>query len=176
MFSVSPFKKPVFMLPCPPLGAVGAHICRKITFDRIIILSGEAVGSAEDMKEVISEIAPEANFSAMGITGASLFIKKYREAVEKYCEDNIDIFGLPQTFCMDCGEKCKLPVITYGERLVHEHSGLSFSEIAELDVLDYRMLLADAVKFKVLNRADGKGKEFLNECYDFMHRKSNLFD
>ncbi len=38
------------------------------------------------------------------------------------------------------------------------------------------MLLADAVKFKVLNRADGKGKEFLNECYDFMHRKSNLFD
>ena len=100
----------------------------------------------------------------------------YREAVEKYCEDNIDIFGLPKSFGMDSGEECRLPVITYGERLVYEHSGLSFDKIAELDILDFRMLLADAVKYRVLNRSDGKGREFLNECYDFMHRRSTLFE
>ena len=45
---------------------------------------------------------------------------------------------------------------------MYEHSGLSFDKIAELDILDFRMLLADAVKYRVLNRSDGKGREFPN--------------
>ena len=138
-----------------------------------------AAGGNVDRKalsSILAAITPEAKLSVIGITGAVKLIKTYREAVEKYCEDNIDIFGLPKSFGMDSGEECRLPVVTYAERLVYEHSGLPFDKISELDILDFRMLLADAVKYRVLNRSDGKGKEFLNECYDFMHRRSTLFE
>ena len=175
MISVSPFKKPVFMLPCPPVGAVMGRICSKRTYDRIMLAAGGGL-DREALSAILSEIAPDADIRAIGITGTMKLMAAYREAVEKYCEDNIGIFGLPKAFGMDGGEECRLPVITYGERLVYEHSGLSFDKIAELDILDFRMLLADAVKYRVLNRSDGKGREFLNECYDFMHRRSTLFE
>lgn len=174
MLTVSAFKKPVFMLPCPPVGAVRGYICRKKTFDRIILAASGVY--VNDTAEIMAETAPDADRELLGITGTFCFLRAYRDAVESYCEENIDVFGLPEAFGSQYGERCRLPVITYGERMVYEHSGLSFSEISELDVLDYRMLLADAVKYKVLNRQDGKGREYLNECYDFMHRKSNLFD
>lgn len=175
MIYVSPFNKPVFMLPCPPIGVVRGRICSKRIYDKVTL----AVSGNVDKKTlyvILGNIAPDAKLSVIGITGAVKLIKAYREAVEKYCEDNIDIFGLPKSFGMDSGEECRLPVVTYAERLVYEHSGLSFDKISDLDILDFRMLLADAVKYRVLNRSDGKGKEFLNECYDFMHRRSTLFE
>lgn len=175
MLSVSPFDKPVFMLPCPPIGAVRGCICSKRIYDRIIFTAGGNV-DRKALSGILAAIAPDAKLSVIGITGAVKLIKAYREAIEKYCEDNIDIFGLPKSFGMDSGEECRLPVVTYAERLVYEHSGLSFDKISDLDILDFRMLLADAVKYKMLNRSDGKGKEFLNECYDFMHRRSTLFE
>ena len=173
--TLTPFNKPVFTLPCPPVGTVRGRTCRKSTFDRIILALNSSF-TAEEMRSLLTEISPDTDFGIMGLTGARLFLGEYRNAVEKYCEDNVDIFGIPKAFGTDSGGHCRLPVITYAERLVYEHSGLNFFQIAELDVLDYRMLLADAVKYRILQREDGKGREFLNECYSFMHRESSLFE
>lgn len=55
----------------------------------------------------------------------------------------------------DCG--------TAGERLVHEHTGLSFKEIDNLPLDAYLRLRRDAYIYK-LNQTDG-GREYLDKCW-----------
>lgn len=167
-----PFKKPVFTLSCPPFGEVRARACRKIIFDEIVYFLS---GGGTDHGRLIKEIAVDKLPDNISLATAAVFLNAYRNAVEEYCEENIDIFGIPRKLDFEEHEKIKLPVITASERLVHEHSGLDLFRINELDILDYRLLLADSVKLNILERADGKGKEYLNECYDCMHKNSDIF-
>ena len=102
MISVSPFKKPVFMLPCPPVGAVRGRICSKRTYDRITLAAGGGL-DRETLSAILGEIAPDADIRVIGVTGTMKLMAAYREAVEKYCEDNIYIFGLPKAFGMGGG-------------------------------------------------------------------------
>lgn len=174
MSGLFPFEKPVFTLSCPPFGEVRAGVCRKITYDRIeFFLNG---GGAARVREIMREILPELDFEDVTFSTAFVFLRAYKEAIEDYCQKNTDIFAVPEK--VDFSEEkvqIKLPIITASERLVHEHSGLSFAEINELDILDYRILLADSVKVNILSRPDGKGREYLNECYDCMHKNSDIF-
>lgn len=174
MDGLFPFEKPVFTLSCPPFGEVRARVCRKITFDKIAyFLSGGRAEYDKIVREIPMQDIPD-NFTVTLAT-AFVFLSNYRNVVEEYCEKNTDIFGIPQRLDFEDREKIKLPIVTASERLVREHSGLSFSQINELDILDYRLLLADSVKLNILERADGKGREYLNECYDCMHKNSDIF-
>ena len=84
--TLTPFNKPVFTLPCPPLGTVRGRTCRKSTFDRIILALNSSF-TAEEMRSLLTEISPDTDFGIMGLTGARLFLGEYRNAVEKYCRD-----------------------------------------------------------------------------------------
>ncbi len=176
MISVSAFNKPVFLLPCPPAGKAEARICRKITWDRICILLSKGLFRKAGAAEAVKEISPDIDPRLLGMIGCEKFLRSYKEAVENFIEDNMNVYKVPYKADFEGNDtEIKLHFFTYGERLVHEHSGLSFTEINELDYLDYRMLLADAAKIKILRRKDGKGVEYLNECYDCMHRISDIF-
>lgn len=174
MSGLFPFEKPVFTLSCPPFGEVRAGVCRKITYDRIeFFLNG---GGAARVREIMREILPEFDFENVTVTTAFVFLTAYKNAIDEYCEKNKDIFEVPEKVDFsEEKEKLKLPVVTSAERLVYEHSGLNFAAINELDILDFKMLLADSVKISILSRMDGKGREYLNECYDCMHKNSDIF-
>ncbi|MCM1525561.1 MAG: hypothetical protein NC120_14035 [Ruminococcus sp.] len=169
---ISPFEKPVFKISVPPLGVKSVPICSKGIWDRLLM---SAVSDSEkDIRksaEALSDFPENVPVSLL-----KKFICDYRESVEAYCEMNKDIFMIPEKpdFEND-DEKIRLPVITFCENIVAEYTGFDFDRINELDILDYRMLLADACKLKILRRADGEGKKYLNECYDYMHRNSNIF-
>jgi len=163
------FVMPSFVLSCPPLGNIRAEVCRKCTYERV------RAGSISD--DIISEIADIPPELVNDVTKKA-FISSYIDAVEDYIKSNSDIFEIPRKDDFESesdSERLKLPVPTYSERLVYEHTGLNFAQINELNYLEYRMLLADAVKVRILRREDGKGVEYLNECYDCMHQISTLF-
>lgn len=173
--SISPFNKPIFHIPALPYGYIDVGVCSKAQWDRLKAAS--TAGDTVTLAAVLSQLGVDLPGSAPDMLTESIS-EAYIMAVEEYCEQHKDIFGIPEKpdFENDEGEELKLPVVTFGERLVYEHSGLDFFQINSLDILDYRMLLADSVKVKCLRREDGKGKEYLNECYDFMHRISNMFE
>lgn len=162
------FVMPSFALSCPPLGYIRAEVCRKRTFEQLKI-----GGNSE---EFFSEIAVDFPPGLINDVTKKAFISSYIDAVEDYIKNNSDIFEIPHKDDFESDSEClKLPVPTYSERLVYEHTGLNFSEINELNYLEYRLLLAGAVKVRILRREDGKGTEYLNECYECMHKISDLF-
>ncbi|MGN0665394.1 MAG: hypothetical protein ACI4KF_02580 [Huintestinicola sp.] len=169
MFSVTSMSKPEFLLPCPPLGMVRAAVCSKGTYDIIRVIC-EGCGSPVQIKRAIEEIS-DIDAALLGIAAGTAFLRAYRDTLESYCDRNKDFYAFPERLDFEAmnAEKSKLPIMTWAENLVHLHTGLNFREIAELDILDYRLLFADAVKLTILSRADGEGKKHLNECYDYMH-------
>ncbi|UKI16004.1 MAG: hypothetical protein L6V87_09935 [Ruminococcus sp.] len=85
----------------------------------------------------------------MPIQSLCEFVSGYIKAVNDYCEDFADIYGIPDKPDFEHDEEeTKLPVLTFGERIVREHTGFDFDRINELDILDYKLLLADACKIK----------------------------
>lgn len=170
MITATSLCKPDFIIPCPPLGAARVRVCSKRIWDIITVIS-KGFGSPAQIREAVKEIAPEINAELLGITCGMAFLKTYRDTLEEYMNRNKDYFGFPEKLDFDAmnEEKCRLPVMTYGENLVHMHTGFNFAEIQELDILDYRLLFADAVKLRILSRPDGEGKKYLNDCYDYMH-------
>ncbi len=106
------------------------------------------------------------------LTGTA-FIAEYLASLKSYREKHIDIMKIPEkTDFTGKSEKPPFPVITYAERLVREHSGLDFERQAELPVTEFWILLADAVKSRILERPDGI--EYLQQCYNDMHRISTI--
>lgn len=168
------WEKPVFTLHCPPFGEVRAGVCRKVSYDKaLLFMQGRII----DFREIIKEIVPDINENLLTVAGAFVFFKNYIEAVENYCEKNMDHFKAPEYFDFDEDrEEIALPVISCGLHIIHEYSGLDFERINELDILDYRLLLADGIKMQILSRADGKGRETLRKCCEYMRRDSDIFD
>lgn len=106
------------------------------------------------------------------LTGTA-FIAEYLTVLKAYREKHIDIMKIPEkTDFTGKSEKPPFPVITYAERLVREHSGLDFEKQADLPVTEFWILLADAVKSRIMERPDGI--EYLQQCYNDMHRISTI--
>ncbi len=169
-WGITPFEKPVFPVTLPPVGIINVPVCSKHTWDVInIARSGREIKRAAYLLAEIPEDMP--------IQSLCEFVSGYIKAVNDYCEDFADIYGIPDKPDFEHDEEeTKLPVLTFGERIVREHTGFDFDRINELDILDYKLLLADACKIKILGRSDGSGKAYLNECWEFMHRKSSIFE
>lgn len=56
-------------------------------------------------------------------------------------------------------------VFTREMRIIHDHTGLSFKKIDELDIRDYKLYLRDGF-IMLLEKTDG-GREYLEKCYLF---------
>lgn len=141
-WGITPFEKPVFPVALPPVGIINVPVCSKHTWDVInIARSGREIKRAAYLLAEIPEDMP--------IQSLCEFVSGYIKAVNDYCEDFADIYGIPDKPDFEHDEEeTKLPVLTFGERIVREHTGFDFDRINELDILDYKLLLADACKIK----------------------------
>lgn len=172
-FVITLFEKPVFKIPLIPVGMMSVPVCSKGIWDALIF---SRCGKGEMLRKTAKALCKDIPDN-MPLSSLREFADRYIDCVNEYCKANCDFFSLPEKPDFEHDEEpLKLPVLTTGENLVKEHTGFDFDRINELDILDYRTLLADACKLRILRRADGKGREYLNECYDFMHKNSNLFD
>ena len=176
MLELTPYTKPKFNIPLPPKAVYSVGSCCKGDYDKIVLAVATAAGSGvyQQLTEKLLGKKPKAATDV----GCYVFLKKYRETLDKYMDGNIDFMRIPEKpdFGKDDNKAVKFPIATCGERFVAEHTGLNFIEINQLDIIEYRLFLADAVKMRILRREDGKGGEYLNECYNFMHKKSTMFD
>ncbi|MGN1090591.1 MAG: hypothetical protein ACI4Q6_09355 [Huintestinicola sp.] len=159
-----------FILTIPPFPAVIVGICTENEYERIkLALDAKHESSLRELCRAIGADFPES--TPIGICEAAL--GKYVEGIDKYCRERMDLYEIPKlpVFFEEQPdeEELRMPIITIAENAIHEYTGLDFREIGELDVLTYRMYLADAIKLRILRRKDGKGKEYLNKCYDAMH-------
>lgn len=172
---ILPFEPPVYTEDTQIYGVIRIPVCSKADWDYLIYAL--AMDSQSQCVEAIKRI---------GVTdipdSAPAFIIKrvlsnYKAFILKFCEDYLDIFEVPDKpdFDGEFAEKLKTTIFTFEQNYIHNHTGLNFLQIQQLNILEYKMLLADAVKLKILSRADGKGKEYLNECYNAMHKISNMF-
>jgi hypothetical protein len=100
------------------------------------------------------------------------FINEYLRQINEYREKNMDYLMIPETISFDTPEPDKLPVMTCAENAVYIYSGLDFIRQAELNIIEYWMILADSMKAQILRTKDGK--DYLNECWHDMHRISTL--
>lgn len=173
--NILPYEKPLIKVSGGIFGMIGIPICSKADWDFLIY--AVALKQQKTLSEAVRRLGLQLPEHTPQKLLESILVQ-YRDAVEEYCESNMDIFNIPENLDFDTmnEEKLKLPILTFGESMVREHTGFDFEKINQLDILDYRMLLADAMKLKMLRRADGKGKEYLNECYNCMHKISNMFD
>lgn len=116
-------------------------------------------------------------------SSCKVFLQNYVKAIENYCDVNMDMLKPPELVEFDFDFETKkndtkllMPVFTYDEHLVSSYTGLTFKEISELDIITYRLYLADALKVNILKRADGTGTEYLNKCYRYMHQIDDDFN
>ena len=151
--------------------------CDKSTYDKIVLAVSAGVSTNETYFELAERIIGKRPRLATA-AGCCAFLRRYREMLDDYIDGSIDFMRIPEKpdFGKSKTQEVKFPISTCGERFVMEHTGLNFIEIGELDIIEYRLFLADAVKMRILRREDGKGGEYLNECYNFMHKKSTMFD
>lgn len=166
--------EPTFRLTVLPFGVFNIPTCSKACWDKLCesLDLNDGAGLTEVLKGLIPKLPESTPMSIKQRIGTD-----YREKVEEYCEQLKDLYEVPSKVDFEHDDKpIKLPITTYGESIVKDHTGFNFDEIDKLSVLEYRMLLADAVKLRILRRSDGKGAEYLQECYNSMHQISTLWD
>ena len=169
---------PIFTVSFAPYGNVYVKPCTKILFEDILnALNGK---NSREIYRCTESVIGKNNMPCRMPLSVSCraFLQRYLRALDDYCEKNMDYLKMPER--LEFGEeekpKLKMPISTYEESMVHDYTGLSFSEIGELDILNYRFYLIEAYKVSILKRADGTGTEYLNECYNYMHQIDDDFD
>lgn len=60
-------------------------------------------------------------------------------------------------------EECHYQAETETLKLVSNYTGLNFNEVVELDCITFKLLIKDALIYK-LNQSD-EGKEYLENCW-----------
>ena len=106
-------------------------------------------------------------------TAAELAAEEYIAKIKQYREDNMDYLVIPSETDFGAVEKPqKLPCMTAAEHMVYEYTGLDFAQQNELPVTEYWLLLADAVKYRIMGRSGAD--EYLEQCYKDMHKISDF--
>lgn len=162
---ISMFAKPVFKIDVPLTGIISCRTCTVGAYRRFEC----GTFSEKDIESVII-----GNMPPFLLSTKIIFVKKYIEEIEKYCDDNCDVLKVP-----DDGKppekKCKLNVNTYYDHCVYEYSGIDLERINEMDIIDYRLLLSDSIKLTILkNKTDAV--EYLNGVWCYMHDKATIDD
>lgn len=166
---------PVFTVSFAPYGDVRVKPCSKDIFEGVILALRNV--DIDAIVSYTSAIIEEMPCSKPLVSSCRAFLNRYLDALNDYCENEIDLLRLPERLEFGTDEKPKLlmPIHTFEEYLVHSHTGLNFNEIGKLDILTYRFYAAEALKINILKRADGTGTEYLNECYKYMHQIDDEF-
>ena len=112
---------------------------------------------------VCDELPPLAESTAEKLTEDII------KALKDYRDRNIDVLGVPKKNDYSTGneDKNEFPILTHADNLVYEHSGINFIDQKELSIIEYWLLLADAIKIKLSTTETGR--EYLRDCYTDMH-------
>lgn len=132
--------------------------------------------SADEPAKLAKEIlyyygGDEARYPFTEVTGAD-FLRSYTQALIQYKEDNMDIMKVPAVISFGAEKKPPFPIVSSGRDLIYHYSGINFREQCELDITEFWMLLADAVKSEC--EKTEKGREYLENAYNDMHRINTL--
>lgn len=128
-----------------------------------------ALVTGADAAEILSHYTD----APMTATIAKQAAEEYIRQLRKFREDNMDYLEIPQTIDFaDTGEQPRLPCMTAAEHMVYEYTGLDFERQLRLPVTEYWLLLADAVKLRIMGRPDAD--EYFEQCYSDMHRINTI--
>ena len=152
-------KKPVFSIDVPTIGKIACRTCSLREYKQLQTFNGlrnilekTAVGNIPQTLKAIEII----------------WAKKYKEAIDSFTDANKDFFSIPTDGKEDKKDECRLKILTMPEKIVSDYTGLNFSEILELDIIDFRLITADAYKYLIMqNKPDAV--KYLNGCYAYMH-------
>lgn len=161
---ITAFQKPIFRVDVPLVGVIPCRSCSVIVYRRLCC----GAYTAEDIKEIIYGDIPPLIHSTL-----TILIKKYISALDDYRKKNCDILAVPDDGNVP-EEKCRLGVSTFYDHCVYEYSGIDIERINDMDIIDYWLLLSDAVKLMVLKNKQ-EPEKYLNGCWCYMHDKSDPF-
>jgi len=154
-------KKPVFVIDVPTIGKISCRTCTVADYRRLCVM--------RDLRNVLERVAVEdvpQTLKAIEMIWAKLYLKE----IDEYTQENMDVLAVPSSGDQDESEeeKCLLKIHTVLDKLAADYAHLSFIEIQEIDIIDYRMIAADAYKYMIMtNKPDAV--EYLNGCYLNMH-------
>ena len=151
-------RKPIFTIDVPTIGRISCRTCTLREYKQLQAFQG--------LRDILGSVAvgdiPQTLKAA-----EILWAKKYLEAIEDFAEKNKDILKIP-TDGKEDDEKCRLKIVTLQEKLASDYSGLNFRELLDLDIIDYKLITADAYKHMIMcNKTDAV--KYLNGCYAYMH-------
>lgn len=66
-------------------------------------------------------------------------------------------------YCPEQSDDIKYNIDTFSEKLVAEYSGLSFFEVEELNIVDFWLLIRNAVIYNRMQSEDGR--KYLDKCW-----------
>lgn len=166
--NILPFRTPVFSVRIPiPNTVITLRTPSKADYYGMLMCSDKLTAAELIIKKYSDVHVPMTNVSA------AVLISEYTEALQKYRTDNMDVMCVPKKEDYGAGTQNRFPVITGDESVVYEHCGLTIAQQNELPVTEYWVLLADAVKMRAMKTK--AGTEYLEECYNDMHRINTLF-
>lgn len=131
-------------------------------------------GDPEIIREILNKYTLQ-EMPPLILSTSEMLTNKLEKALQEYKTRNIDTMEIPDPppFLENNKEKIKLPILSSAESLVYHHCGLDALQQLDLPITEYWILLADSVKQKILQqRSDGV--EYLNHCYNNMHKISTL--
>lgn len=162
---VTAIRKPVFIIEVPTIGKIPCRTCTVADHRRL--------RTKRDLRNVLERVAV-GDIPQTLRTIEIIWAEMYLNEIEKYCRRNMDALEIPtggSTGKPGENQKCMLNIFTSTDKLVADYAHLSFIEIQDIDIIDYRLLAADAYKYLIMtNKTDGI--DFLNGCYCNMH---NIF-
>lgn len=171
-----------FCVDFKPYNIYNVKPCKKKDYDFIVSVLSDDNTEAVEIVEGVKLLIPDMPYTIPIIGSCRAFLFNYIKAINEYCRTNFEKFELPQhleepiTVSTDDDKKepLRYPIYTYEEHLIHDYTGLSFSEIEDLNILEYKFYAAESYKVSILQRVDGTGTQYLNECYDYMQEMKNF--
>lgn len=156
---ITAIKKPVFTIDVPTIGKISCRTCTLREYKQLQTLQG----LRNVLENVVIGDIPQ-TLKAVEIIWAKLYLG----AVDDFIGKNKDFLMMPSDGKEKEQEKCRLKILTMPEKLAADYTGLNFCEILDLDIIDFKLISADAYKFLVMqNKPDAV--KYLNGCYAFMH-------
>lgn len=154
----------------------------EITVPKVQILIG-APTKRDYMKMITGNTTAEEMIKKYGIYAEMLpmtestgekFIDDYITALKEYREKNADLLAVPEkvNFSGKSEYDIDFPILTHADNMVYQHSGLTIMQQTDISIVEYWLLLADAVKIKLCSTE--KGREYLHDCYMDMHKISTI--
>ena len=158
---ITAIRKPIFEIDVPTIGKISCRTCSVADHRKLCVM--------RDLRSILERVTLE-DIPQTLKTIDIIWTKLYLNEIEQYTRNNMDVLMIPASGDSEDEEKekCLLKIHTVVDKLVADYTHLSFIEIQDIDIIDYRLIAADAYKHMIMtNKPDAVA--YLNGCYCNMH-------